>query len=299
MAAILIDNLTKRFGSTTAVQNLSFEVQSGRITGFLGPNGAGKSTTMRCLLGLVHPSSGEATIGGRTYHDLEHPARTVGALLEDPGFYPGRSGRDHLRIMARFARSDVARVDELLEQVGLADAAKRKVDGYSLGMKQRLGIAGALIADPQVLILDEPGNGLDPAGIRWLRELLRERAAAGAAVLVSSHVLAEISELADDVVIVRGGRLVAEGSVQELLEGSGARSRVRSSDNGRLKSLLEQQGHEVQADADLLMTSATPEDVGDLASPSGIAIYALSSERRSLENVFLEMTADAEGEGRR
>lgn len=265
-------------------------MQPGRVTGFLGPNGAGKTTTMRCLLGLVHPTSGRALIDGRPYSELSVPLQRVGAVLEDAGFYPGRNGRDHLRMIARLARCDESRVDEMLELVGLQDAAQRSVGKYSLGMKQRLGLASALMSDPDVLVLDEPANGLDPAGIRWLRELLRERAAAGACVLVSSHVLSEVSGLADDVVILREGRLVAHGPVDELLSGVAAPSLVRTSDNGRFLDILAAAGLAASPQDDVLAVDAPPERVGDLALRNGIAIYALSSESRSLEAVFLEMT---------
>lgn len=250
---------------------------------------------MRCLLGLVHPTSGRTLIDGRPYQELPVPLQKVGALLEDAGFYPGRSGRDHLRMVARFAHCDEGRVDDMVQLVGLQDAARRAAGKYSLGMKQRLGLAAALMTDPEVLVLDEPANGLDPAGIRWLRELLRERAAAGACVLVSSHVLAEVSGLADDVVILREGRLVAQGPVEELLRGAGDRSVVRSSDDARLLEVLTAAGVAARAQDDALSVEARPEMVGDVALKSGIAIYALSSDSRSLEAVFLEMTREDQG----
>ena len=290
MAAIVVDQLTKRFGRTTAVSNLSFEVVPGRVTGFLGPNGAGKTTTMRCVLGLTHPSSGSTTIGGRPYRDLDVPLQQVGAVLENAGFYPGRSGRDHLRMVARLAGRGEERIDELLELVRLTDAARRGAGKYSLGMKQRLGLAAALVTDPSVLVLDEPANGLDPAGISWLRDLLRDRAERGMTIFVSSHVLAEVSQLADDVVILSDGRLIAKGPVRELLEGAATRSVVRSSDNARLAQLFRQRGVDVGAQDDAMTIEARPEEIGDIALESGIAIYALAVESRSLESVFLEMT---------
>jgi ABC-2 type transport system ATP-binding protein len=217
--AIVARNLTKRFGRVTAVEDLSFDVLPGRVTGFLGPNGAGKSTTLRMLLGLAEPDGGTATVLGLPYGSLEQPARTVGAVLEVQSFHPLRSGSDHLRVLAAAAGIADARVDAVLEEVGLTDAARRKAGGYSLGMRQRLALAGAMLGDPPVLILDEPANGLDPHGIRWLRETLRAFAARGNAVLVSSHLLAEMAQMADDVIVVDRGRLLRQGSVLDLTDG--------------------------------------------------------------------------------
>jgi ABC-2 type transport system ATP-binding protein len=216
MADVSVRGLTKRFGAVHAVQDLSFEVPSGRITGFLGPNGAGKTTTLRIALGLVRPTAGEALIDGRRYVDLPHPRRSVGAVLESTGFHPGRKGRDHLRIIAQVARVGRARVDEVLDLVELTDAAGRRVGGYSFGMRQRLGLAAALLGDPGVLILDEPANGLDPAGMAWLRGLLRELAGQGRTIVISSHVLAEVAQTVDQVVIINGGTLRYAGSLDGL-----------------------------------------------------------------------------------
>jgi ABC-2 type transport system ATP-binding protein len=216
MTTIAVDRLTKRYGATTAVDDLSFTVPAGSVTGFIGPNGAGKSTTLRALLGLTRPTTGRATFDGVPYAALADPARTVGAVLEHDPFHPGRSGRDHLRVLAAAAGIAPARVDEVLGLVGLQDAARRPVGGWSLGMRRRLGLAAALLGDPGVLVLDEPTGGLDPWGIRWLRELLRGHADRGATVLVSSHVLAEVALLADRVVVVDHGRLLAAGPVGEL-----------------------------------------------------------------------------------
>ena len=221
MADIAVRRLTKRFGQVRAVEDLTFDVPAGRVTGFLGPNGAGKTTTLRMMLGLVHPSAGEALIGGRHYAELPQPRRTVGAVMEAIGFHPGRSGRDHLRILAQVSATPEARVEEVLELVGLSEAAGRRVKGYSLGMRQRLGLAAALLGDPAVLLLDEPANGLDPKGMAWLRDLLRRLAAEGRTVLISSHVLSEIAQTVDRVVIVSDGRLRFAGSLEEL-GGSGA-----------------------------------------------------------------------------
>jgi len=222
MAEVSVRGLTKRFGRVRAVEGLSFETPPGRITGFLGPNGAGKTTTLRILLGLVRPTTGEALIGGRRYRELARPRRVVGAVLEATGFHPGRRGRDHLRILAQVTGVPGGRVDEVLDQVGLATEAERRVGGYSLGMRQRLGLAAALLGDPAVLLLDEPANGLDPAGIVWLRRLLRDLATEGRTILVSSHVLSEVAQTVDQVVIVSDGRLRFAGPLRELGDGGTA-----------------------------------------------------------------------------
>ncbi|WP_425457746.1 ABC transporter ATP-binding protein [Catellatospora sichuanensis] len=213
---ISVRGLSKHFGPVRAVHDLTFDVPAGQVTGFLGPNGAGKTTTLRMMLGLVGPTAGQALICGRAYADLPQPRRAVGAVLEATGFHPARRGRDHLRIAAHTAGLPTARVEEVLDDVGLSDAAGRRVGGYSLGMRQRLGLATALLGDPQVLVLDEPANGLDPAGMAWLRDLLRERAATGRTVIVSSHVLSEIAQTADRVVIVARGRLTFDGPLADL-----------------------------------------------------------------------------------
>ena len=218
MAAIVVAGLTKRFGSLVAVDDLSLEVAEGTVTGVLGPNGAGKTTTLRMLLGLVTPTAGTATIAGRPYHELDAPKATVGAMLEAHGFHPGRTAANHLKVIATAAGLPLSRVDEVLAEVDLADAAGRRVGKFSLGMRQRLGLAGALLGDPEVLVLDEPGNGLDPEGIRWLRGFLRRYAEAGRTVLVSSHALAEVSQTVDRVVIIARGRLVASSTLAELTQ---------------------------------------------------------------------------------
>jgi ABC-2 type transport system ATP-binding protein len=213
---VTVSSLTKRFGEVTAVEDLSFSIEPGTVTGFLGPNGAGKTTTLRVLLGLAEPTSGQALVFGRPYQELEHPARRVGAVLESNDFHPGRSGRDHLRVLALAGELPEQRVDEVLELVELAPAATRRVKTYSLGMRQRLGLAAALVGDPELLVLDEPANGLDPAGVHWLRVLLREFAERGGTVLVSSHLLAEVSQTVDQVLIIDRGRLVASTRLDEL-----------------------------------------------------------------------------------
>ena len=218
-APIEVRGLTKRFGGLTAVDGLSFTVSRGTVTGFLGPNGAGKSTTLRMLLGLVRPSSGSATINGRRYQDLRDPLRTVGAVLETPGAHPGRTAVNHLRIQAMAGDVEAGRIAEVLDLAGLADAAGRRVREFSLGMRQRLGLATALLCDPEIVILDEPANGLDPQGVHWLRGLLRSLAAEGRAVLVSSHIIAEVAQTADSVVIIDEGRLITQATIQELTSG--------------------------------------------------------------------------------
>jgi ABC-2 type transport system ATP-binding protein len=219
--AIDIDRLTKRFGTITAVDALSFRVRTGAVTGFLGPNGAGKTTTLRMLLGLVRPTSGRALVTGRRYADLPHPAFVAGAVLEAAGFHPGRTARDHLRVLACPDRIPSSRIDEVLAEVDLTRAAGRRVGGYSLGMRQRLALAAALLGDPPILVLDEPTNGLDPQGVHWLRGFLRRHAGRGGTVLVSSHLLAELALAVDDVVILAGGRLVAQGSLTDLTRDHG------------------------------------------------------------------------------
>ena len=233
-----VEGLSKRFGKTQAVAGLSFRVEPGTITGFLGPNGAGKSTTLRSVLGLVHPDAGAATVLGVPYRQLDRPLHRVGAVLEASEVHPGRSGRNHLRVQAAAAGLPASRVQEVLELVELSAAAKRRVKGYSLGMRQRLGLATALLGDPEVLVLDEPANGLDPAGIRWLRDLLRSLAAEGRTILVSSHVLSEVAQTADRVVIIHRGKLIQQASIAEVLAGAQGATRVRSPEAPRLRELL-------------------------------------------------------------
>src|SRR3954471_9524831 len=292
MAPIEIRNLSKRFGDFAAVRSLSFEVEPGRVTGFLGPNGAGKSTTLRALLGLVRPTSGSATFGGLRYDQLERPGTRVGAVLEDASFHPGRSARNHLRILAATAGHPASRVDTVLAAVGLTDAADRRVKGFSMGMRQRLAIAAALLGDPEVLILDEPTNGLDPPGISWLRGLVREQAAAGRAVLISSHVLAEVAQSVDDVVVIADGQLRAQGTLDQVLGGDdGPETEVRAQDPVRLSGALERRGHQVARDGDVLhVRGATPEQVGQIAGAERVAVLGLAPRVRSLEEAFLSLT---------
>jgi ABC-2 type transport system ATP-binding protein len=292
MAVITIQGLTKRFGPVTAVDNLSFEVDQGTVVGFLGPNGAGKTTTLRTLLGLVTPTAGSARIDGRPYRELTDPAHHVGAVLEASSSHPGRSARNHLRVIATAAGLPLARADQVLDQVGLAQAAHRRVGGFSLGMRQRLGLATALLGDPKVLILDEPANGLDPEGVHWLRSLLRQLADQGRTVLVSSHVLAEVAQTVDQVVIIARGRLVTQSTLAALTARTDQQVRVRTPQADTLRSLLAAQG--IQANPDgadqLLATGTTTEAVGQAAAAAGVVIYEMGAERSNLEDVFLQLT---------
>jgi len=290
---IEVEHLTKRYRQATAVEDLSFSIPRGRITGFLGPNGAGKTTTLRVLLGLVLPTSGRAAVDGRRYRELPAPLRTVGAVLEASNYHPARSGLNHLRVLATAARISRARVDEVLAEVELSAAAKRRVGTYSLGMRQRLSVAAALLGEPELLVLDEPANGLDPEGIRWLRNFLRSFAESGGTVFVSSHVLAEVAQVADDVVIIHRGKLVAQQSVTELtLQAAGA-TRVRSPRAEELLGRLRDAGIAAEATPDGgLAVQAAPELVGELAAEAGIPLHELVAEAGSLEEAFLELTAE-------
>jgi ABC-2 type transport system ATP-binding protein len=289
---IEVVDLRKRFRKTTAVDGLTFKVRDGLITGFLGPNGAGKTTTLRILLGLVHPTSGKATIDARRYRLLEEPARRVGAVLEATNFHPKRSGRNHLRVLAAAAGIPTSRVDELLDFVGLGSVARRRVGGYSLGMRQRLSVAGALLGDPQLLVLDEPANGLDPEGIRWLRDFLRGFAAEGRTVFISSHVLGEMQQLADEVVIIHHGRLVAHEPVDQLTARATGGARVRSPQPERRREWPAKEGVEPRVDGDRVLTTAPAERVGEIAAANGIVLHELTAEATSLEDAFLELTAE-------
>ena len=289
-ARIEIRGLTKRFGDFTAVDDLSFDVEPGRITGFLGPNGAGKTTTLRMLLGLVHATGGTATIGGQRYQDLAQPLHTVGAALEATNFHPGRSGRDHLRVLAKAGGVADRRVDELLELTGIPAAARKRAGEYSMGMRQRLGLAAAMLGDPQVLVLDEPSNGLDPEGIRWLRGFLRQLSAEGKTVLVSSHLLAEVEQTVDEVVIINNGRLVRAGTMAELSGGSGAV--VRTSDLDRLAGALRVADvtSTLAADGSLVADTTDLRLIGDVALRVGLPIWELSEKKADLEALFFELT---------
>jgi ABC-2 type transport system ATP-binding protein len=293
---IEIRGLTKRFGSVLAVDDLTFDVDAGQVVGFLGPNGAGKTTTLRMLLGLVTPTAGTALVAGRRYVDLPDPTGTVGAALEAASFYPGRTARDHLRIQALAGRARRDRIDEVLDLVDLTRAADRRVGGFSLGMRQRLGLATALLHDPQVLILDEPANGLDPEGVRWLRELLRGLADEGRTVLISSHILAEVAQTADNVVILDHGRLVAESPLSELVAGARPVVRIRTSRAEDLSALLTTAGipATVVAPDRVEVSDATPERIGTLAAEHRIPIFETSTETANLEDVFFQLTGGAQ-----
>jgi ABC-2 type transport system ATP-binding protein len=287
---IEVENLSKRFGKTQAVAGLSFRVEPGTITGFLGPNGAGKSTTLRSVLGLVHPDSGSAVVLGVPYRQLDRPLHRVGAVLEASEVHPGRTGRNHLRVLATAAGLPLSRVDEVLALVELTAGGKRRVKGYSLGMRQRLGLAAAMLGDPEVLVLDEPANGLDPAGIRWLRDLLRALAGEGRTILVSSHVLAEVGQTVDRVVIVHRGRLIQQASIAEVLAGAQGATRVRTPDAARLRELLAAEGAEVNEADGVLLVDLPPERAGEIAAQHGVVLHELTVERATLEEVFLELT---------
>jgi ABC-2 type transport system ATP-binding protein len=293
MTAIEIRDLAKSFGQVKAVDGVSFTVEAGSVTGYLGPNGAGKTTTLRCLLGLVTPDSGQALLDGRRYPAFDAPLTEVGAVLEATSFHPGRTARDHLRIMCTAARLPLARADESLEQVGLPDAADKRVGGFSLGMRQRLALAAALLGRPHVYILDEPANGLDPAGIEWLRGFLRYLAhEQGAAVLVSSHVLAEVEQTVDNVVIIARGRLVRQGSLAELVTDGDTVVRVGTRGAGELAPALEAAGGSVEPGQDglLRVRGLDAEAVGQVALDRRVVLRELVQERSDLQKVFLELT---------
>ncbi|MEA2380826.1 MAG: type transport system ATP-binding protein [Solirubrobacteraceae bacterium] len=292
-AAIEAVGLTKRYASVTAVDDLTFRVREGSVTGFLGPNGAGKTTTLRMVLGLARPTAGEATVQGRRYVDLGEPARTVGANLEVAGAHPGRSGRNHLRALAAMAGLPRSRVDEVLRLVELESAADRRAGKYSLGMRQRLGLAATLLGDPRVLILDEPANGLDPQGIRWLRDFLRSMASDGRTVLVSSHVLAEVAQTVDDVVVIHRGRLVQQGPVAALTA-AGAGVLVRSPRPEELRSALYREGLSASETPDgaLVVEGVDAARIGDIAFAAGVPLHELSARSTSLEEAFLALTSD-------
>ena len=294
--AIEADGLTKRYGRTVAVDRLSFGVAAGRVTGFVGPNGAGKSTTMRLILGLDAPDAGEVRVGGRRYRDLRAPLREVGALLDAGATHPGRRARNHLLWLARSNRLPSGRVDEVLALVGLSDAARKRTGGFSLGMAQRLGIAAAMLGDPPVLMFDEPVNGLDPDGIRWIRVFLRSLAAEGRAVLVSSHLMGELEGIADELVVIGRGRLIAQTSVGELLAArSDGRVHVRTPQLTEVMAVLAGAGGTVTstgADA-LIVTGLDPERIAELVSERGLRLHELYRERASLEDAFIDLTRDA------
>ena len=307
-AVVSAEHLSKSFGDVHAVDDLTFALKRGTVTGFLGPNGAGKTTTLRMLLHLVEPSAGRALVFGRRYQDLERPAAQVGAVLEVADFHPGRSGSDHLFSLAlalgrdadggqwflERERAAARRVDGVLDLVELRSAGRRRVGSYSLGMRQRLGLAAALLGDPDLLILDEPANGLDPEGVRWLRDFLRGFAAEGKTVLISSHVLAEVAQTVDDVIIINTGRLVAISPLVELIDRRTGRVRVRARDAHKLVAKLQSEGlRATLLDGDELLVEGAPSArVGDIAFRAGVALEELVSESSSLEDIFLELTTE-------
>jgi ABC-2 type transport system ATP-binding protein len=294
-AVVKAESLTKRFGEIAAVTDLSFVLEAGTITGFLGPNGAGKTTTLRMVLGLAAPTSGRALVFDKPYAELARPALRVGVVLEATDFHPGRSGRDHLRMLGRAVDVPDSRADEVLSLVELTEPAHRRVKGYSLGMRQRLGLAAALLGDPELLILDEPANGLDPEGVRWLRDFLRRLASEGRTVLVSSHVLAEVAQTVDQVLIISRGRLVIESPLAELTARAGGAVRVRSADRQRLTAALHSNDLQVTTGTDhaLLVNGASSERVGEIAFAAGVPIHELVTDGNSLEDIFLQLTTEA------
>ncbi|WP_282695342.1 ATP-binding cassette domain-containing protein [Streptomyces sp. CC208A] len=288
-------NITKRYGDRTAVNDLSFTVEPGRVTGFLGPNGAGKSTTMRLLLGLDRPDSGEATINGVPYRDLAQPMRVVGALLEARAVHTGRSAYDHLLCLAQTQGFGKRRVEEVIEQVGLGSVARKRAGGFSLGMGQRLGIAAALLGNPSALILDEPVNGLDPEGILWIRNLMKSLAAEGRAVFVSSHLMNEMAVTADHLIVIGRGQLVADCSTEEFIERSTEQSvLVKTPEREKLSALLTAEGATVtEVEGDLNVVGLEAPRIAELAAADGLVLHELSTSRGSLEDAFMELTKDA------
>jgi ABC-2 type transport system ATP-binding protein len=290
-----IDHLSKRYGDTLAVDDLNFEVKPGVVTGFLGPNGSGKSTTMRIILGLDHATRGHATINGVDYHNLKNPLHEVGALLDAKSVHPGRTARNHLRALAASNKIKRARVDEVLEFVGIAAVANKKVGGFSLGMSQRLGIAGALLGDPGVLLFDEPVNGLDPEGIRWIREFFQSLAKEGRTVFVSSHLMSEMAVSADQIIVIGRGKFITQGSVDDLTATANGTVFVRASDNETLTAALVALQAAVHEDNDrgLTVSGLTSDEVGHAAFNAGVTILELTPQRASLEEVFMDLTAGA------
>jgi ABC-2 type transport system ATP-binding protein len=291
---IVVANLTKTFGQVLAVQNLSFTVEPGSVTGFLGPNGAGKTTTLRMLLGLVNPTAGYSTINGQPFHHLGNPGRVVGAVLEAQGFHPGRTARNHLLVYAAAMGLPDRRADEVLGLVGLSSAADRGAGGFSLGMKQRLALATALLGDPQVLVLDEPANGLDPEGIAWLRTFLKAFAGSGRTVLISSHLLAEVEQTIDQVVIISRGQTMYYGPLAELRKSQQSRVIVQPADPNKLVAALQEAGIggvQPTADGKIAVVDATVQQIGDIAAKAGVALYGVQEEKVDLEQLFFRLTS--------
>jgi ABC-2 type transport system ATP-binding protein len=292
---IKVDHLTKKYHDTTAVDDLDFEVRPGVVTGFLGPNGSGKSTTMRIILGLDHPTKGRATVKGKRYAELRDPLHEVGALLDAKAIHPGRTARNHLRALAVSNRIPYKRVDEVLEFAGIASVAHKKVGNFSLGMSQRLGIAAALLGDPEVLLFDEPVNGLDPEGIRWIRDFFRSLANEGRTVFVSSHLMSEMAVTADQIIVIGRGKFITQGSIDALTATAKGTVFVRASNHQQLLAALKTHGGEA-ADANdegITVSDLTAEQVGQIAFDAGVVLYELTPQRASLEEVFMDLTSDA------
>ena len=292
---IEVVDLSKHYGNTVAVDNLSFTVKPGRVTGFLGPNGAGKSTTMRMMLGLDRPSSGRVLIDGKRYHQLRQPLRQIGALLDAKWVHPNRSARSHLLWLAKSNHIPKKRIDEVLDIVGLTSVAGRRAGGFSLGMSQRLGIAAALLGDPQVLLFDEPVNGLDPEGILWIRRIMQRLASEGRTVFVSSHLLSEMAQTAEDLIVIGRGKLVAQASTADFIAQATENAvRVRSPQLDRLQQALTRQGAKLTIDADsLLVNGMDSAAIGELAAANGVVLHELSPQGGSLEEAFMRLTGDA------
>ena len=291
---IVVQNLSKNFGQVAAVQNLSFQVEPGSVTGFLGPNGAGKTTTLRMLLGLVTPTAGFTTINGQPFHQLGNPARVVGAVLEAQGFHPSRTARNHLRVYAAAMGVPDQRADEVLNLVGLGAAGDRGAGGFSLGMKQRLALATALLGDPQVLVLDEPANGLDPEGIAWLRTFLKAFASSGRTVLISSHLLAEVEQTIDQVVIISRGQTMYYGMLEDLRKSQQSRVIVQPADAGKLVAALQEANItnlQPMPDGKVAVVGATVQQIGDVAAKAGVALYGVQEEKADLEQLFFRLTS--------
>ena len=292
---ISVENITKKYGSTLAVDRLTFEVKPGIITGFLGPNGAGKSTTMRMMLGLDRPTSGVVTINGRAYRDLEKPVHEVGALLDAKAVYGKRSARNHLTWIARASGIPTDRVHTGLEMVGLSSVANKRVGEFSLGMSQRLGIAAALLGDPPVLLFDEPVNGLDPEGIRWFRTLMKRLANEGRTILVSSHLMSEMQATADHVIVIGKGKLVADAPIDQIVTGSGSVVKLRSPHLPRFRRILEAQGAHITLEGDsiAIVVGLNAQAIGDLALQNQVAIHELSLQKQTLEDAYMELTQES------
>jgi len=291
MPIISIQNLTKDFGAVRAVDDLSFDIDEGKVVGFLGPNGSGKTTTLRSLVGLVTPTSGTATIHGLPYAELRDPVAQIGVMLEAAS-HPARTARNHLRVLAAESGIPASRADEMLELVDLGAAARRRSGGFSLGMTQRLGLAAALLGDPRILVLDEPANGLDPEGIRWLRDFLRNLAAEGRTVLLSSHVLSEVAQTVDEVVVINQGRLITHSTLDALDSGRGPRVRVRSPQLEKLAGVLTARGFEADYDGidALVVTGSSQGSIGQLAFDHGVVLHEIAAESSNLEDVFFDLT---------